>query len=57
MVFLDIQATSWTSDKTTGRKSRQVRMTISLNQPVGPKTAQISEDQVRLGSFFFKYRL
>jgi len=42
----DIQATSWTPDKKTGMKIRQVTMTISLNQPVGPKTAQVTEDQV-----------
>ncbi|CAB3365406.1 Hypothetical predicted protein [Cloeon dipterum] len=42
----DIQATSWTPDKSTGIKTRQVTMTISINNSVGPKTAQVAEDQV-----------
>ncbi|XP_065336254.1 protein Aster-B isoform X2 [Cloeon dipterum] len=42
----DIQATSWTPDKSTGIKTRQVTMTISINNSVGPKTAQVTEDQV-----------
>ncbi|XP_059490629.1 protein Aster-B-like isoform X2 [Neocloeon triangulifer] len=42
----DIQATSWTPDKSTGIKRRQVTMTISINNSVGPKTAQVTEDQV-----------
>lgn len=55
--FLDFHATRKTSDLTqsawmhnsqTGQKTRVVTLTVTITQVIGPKSAQVTETQVRI---------
>lgn len=44
----DILQSPWQIDPETGQKVRQVSLTLSLSQSMGPKTAQVTENMVML---------
>lgn len=44
----DLIQSSWIKDPETGVKTRNITMTVSLTQPVGPKTSKVTERQVML---------
>ncbi|CAG5099829.1 Similar to GRAMD1B: Protein Aster-B (Homo sapiens) [Cotesia congregata] len=44
----DLIQSAWTQDPETGQKMRTVSLTVSLTQPVGPRTSQVTETQIML---------
>ncbi|KAF5288676.1 hypothetical protein FQA39_LY15318 [Lamprigera yunnana] len=44
----DLTQTAWEQNSNDSTKIRTVNLTVSLNQPVGPKTCQVTETQVRI---------
>ncbi|RZC41619.1 GRAM domain-containing protein 1B-like, partial [Asbolus verrucosus] len=44
----DLTQTPWTHNPSDNSKSRIVNLTVALNQAMGPKTAQVTENQVML---------
>lgn len=42
----DLTQTTWIHNAKDNTKSRVMSLTLALNQPVGPKTAQVTETQV-----------
>ncbi|XP_043276592.1 protein Aster-B [Venturia canescens] len=44
----DVVQSPWTQDSRTGQKMRTVSLTVSLTQPLGPRTSQVTETQVML---------
>ncbi|KAF2903329.1 hypothetical protein ILUMI_02855 [Ignelater luminosus] len=44
----DLTQTAWTHNPEDNTKTRVVNLTVALNQPVGPKTSQVTETQVML---------
>lgn len=44
--FSDLVQPSWEQDNNTEQKTRTVCLTLSLSQAVGPKSSQVTENQV-----------
>lgn len=42
----DLTQTPWVHADTTGKRTRTVTLTVAIQQPIGPKSAQVTETQV-----------